>query len=45
MYNISSVKENGEMMQKMTPENHFAKLGVVVQDCFFLYVNVLCIFQ
>jgi hypothetical protein len=25
MYNISSVKENGEMMLKMTPENHFAK--------------------
>ena len=30
-----SVKENGEMMLKVTPENHFAKLGVVVQDCFF----------
>jgi hypothetical protein len=35
MYNISSLKESGEMMVKVTPESYFAKLGVVVQDCFF----------
>ena len=36
MYNISSIKENGEMMLKVTPESHFANL--VVQNCFFLFV-------
>ena len=42
MYNISSVKENGEMMLKVTSESYFAKLGVVLHD-FFLYVNV-CVY-
>ena len=44
MYNISSIKENGEMMLNVTPESYFANL--VVQNCFFfICLNVLCIFQ